>query len=282
MASYRELEDDQIEDVGLYVSDQISWANWRVTLGLRYDRVENNAGGENQEDEEISYSIGFLYQFDNGLAPYASYSESFEPVIGDSGLDTSDAALDPRECQQIEVGVKYQPDDFPALVTLAYFELEESNLADPDAIPGFFGQQEGVAHIDGVEFEAQALLGDFSVDLALTWLDTETPRGTRLDSVPEEQASIWTTWNPSGVLADFRAGAGIRYVGDRWDGNDRYRTDDFTVGDLMLGYNVGRWDLSVNVQNVTDKAYLATCLARADCFVGTERTVVGRVRYRIE
>jgi iron complex outermembrane receptor protein len=279
LSNYAENPDDEIEDFGIYLSDQISLGSWRVTLGARYDEVENNSGLELQEDDQVSYSLGALYQFDNGFAPYASYSQSFEPVIGDNGRGE---ALDPREGEQIEVGIKYQPDDFPALVTLAYFELEESNLPDPESNPSEFRQQSGKAHIDGIEFQAQALLGDFIVDLALTWLDTEGPNGFRLDTVPEEQASLWTTWNPGGKLVNFRAGAGIRYLDKRWDGRDEFHTDASTIGDLMLGYQFENWDLSVNAQNVTDEDGFASCLTRGDCFPQSERTIVGRMRYSFD
>ncbi|HBO12974.1 MAG TPA: TonB-dependent siderophore receptor, partial [Halieaceae bacterium] len=70
------------------------------------------------------------------------------------------------------------------------------------------------------------------------------------------------------------------YVGESWDGTDSLRTPDYTLGDLMLGYTLGAWDLALNVRNVTDKEYMATCLARGDCFLGEARTVVGRFTYR--
>ena len=88
------------------------------------------------------------------------------------------------------------------------------------------------------------------------------------------------TWQPSGSLAGFRAGIGLRYVGESWDGLDQLKTPSYTLGDLMLGYAWQNWDLALNVRNIEDKEYYATCIARGDCFPGDERTVVGRVRYQ--
>lgn len=277
-ALYAEDPDSETEDLGIYASDEISLGNWRLTLGLRYDETENTTDASKQEDDEISTSIGLLYQFDNGLAPYASYAESFEPVIGDNGRGQP---LDPQEGEQVEIGIKYQPDSFPALVTLAWFDLEQSNLFDPLSTPGEYEQQSGVTKIDGIELEATAQFGDFTLELNVTKLDTEGPDGWRLASVPEEQASSWVTWRPA-ALDGFRAGAGVRYVGESWDGVDQLETPDYTLGDLMLGWEYRNWDFSFNVRNITDKSYYATCLARGDCFPGDERTLVGRVTYRLE
>jgi iron complex outermembrane receptor protein len=278
-ALYAKAPDNKTEDIGIYASDEISLGNWRLTLGLRYDETEGEDKNVwDQEDDEISTSAGLLYQFDNGLAPYVSYAESFEPVIADNGRGEP---LDPQEGEQVEVGIKYQPDNFPALVTLAWFDLEQSNLPDPQSLPGGYDQQSGVAKIDGIELEALAQLGDFTVELNVSHMDTEDPRGNRLASVPDTQASSWVTWRPA-ALDGFRAGAGVRYVGESWDGMDKLETPDYTLGDLMLGWEYRNWDFSFNVRNITDRSYYATCIARGDCFPGDERTLVGRVTYRIE
>ena len=265
------------EDFGLYISDQISIAAWRITLGLRYDESETQTETLKQDDDAFSLGAGLLYQFDSGIAPYVSYSESFEPEIGTNG---DGEPLKPREGEQIELGIKYQPENFPALITLAWFDLEQSNLPDPLSAPGNVQQQSGVAKIDGIELEALARIGDFDIELNLSKLDTEDPNGLRLASIPEEQASAWTTWRPQGDLSGFKAGAGIRYVGKSWDGLDNLKTPSYTLGDLMLGYEMEDWDVSLNVRNVSDKEYYATCLGRGDCFPGKERSIVSKLTYR--
>ncbi len=50
----------------------------------------------------------FGYQFDNGLAPFASYATSFEPA---PGVDKAGNEFDPENAQQAEIGVKYLSDD---------------------------------------------------------------------------------------------------------------------------------------------------------------------------
>ncbi|MFW5926763.1 MAG: TonB-dependent siderophore receptor, partial [Wenzhouxiangella sp.] len=149
-------------DRGFYINDQISIGNWRITGGLRYDSVSTDTGTQSQDDDAISYSIGALYSFENGLAPYASYAESFEPVVGVDEI--TGEPFDPQEGRQYEIGIKYQPRDIPGQVTVAAFDIEQSNLPSPDNQPGRFSQQEGVAEIRGIEIESVLRLGQFTIE----------------------------------------------------------------------------------------------------------------------
>jgi iron complex outermembrane receptor protein len=265
-------------DRGVYINDQISVGNWRITGGVRYDDVTTDSGTRSQDDTAFSFSAGALYRFDNGLAPYASYAESFEPVVGVDNI-TGDP-FDPQEGRQYEIGLKYEPRGFPGQITMSAFDIEQSNLPSPDSLPGAPSQQEGVAEVRGVEIESIVQLGDFTVEANASRLDTENARGNRFDSVPRDQLSAWFTWRPRSVWRGFTAGAGARYVGESWDGFDDIRTPGQTLYDLMLGYESGPWLFRLNARNLTDKEYLATCLQRGDCFFGERRTVVGTVGYR--
>jgi len=107
---------ETVQDTGIYVSDQISAGKWRFTAGVRADRVENDNGASTQDDDAVSTSVGALYRLDNGFAPYVSYSESFETVVG---TDNQGNQFDPQEARQYEVGFKYEPRGIPGLITAA-------------------------------------------------------------------------------------------------------------------------------------------------------------------
>ena len=284
--------ESQTRDLGFYLNDQVAIGSWKINFGVRYDEVETErtggglAGGS-QKDDAVSFSAGLLYAFDFGLSPYFSYAESFEPVIGVNSV-TGDF-LKPRRGQQFEAGLKYQPPGTRTYVTLAFFDIEESNLPNPASlITDPDQQQEGVGKVQGVELEAQTTIGDWYLEANVSLLDTETPDGVPFASIPEEQVSAWVQYQPvDGPLAGLRAGAGIRYAG----GNEsnglsptgepvRIVTDGYTVGDLLLGYATEVWDITLNIRNITDEDYFGTCLARGDCFPGEQRTIVGRVARR--
>ncbi|MAP95180.1 MAG: TonB-dependent siderophore receptor [Ponticaulis sp.] len=269
-----------VTDLGLYLSDQIALGNWRFTLGLRADQVENDDGTTQQDDDAISTSVGVLYRFNNGIAPYASYSESFEPVIGTDQI--TGEQLKPQEARQYEVGLKYEPTNFPGLVTLAYYDIEISNLGNPNALPNAGSQQEGISELKGFELEAHLRFDDWYIQGAASTIDAKDPNGFELSGQPDSNASVWLGWTPQGPLEGFKAGAGVRYVGESVseNANIRYESPDYTLGDLMIGYEWDRWDFQINARNITDETYLTSCLTRGDCFPGLRRTVVGRLGYK--
>jgi iron complex outermembrane receptor protein len=69
--------------------------------------------------------VGLVYLFDNGLAPYASYSESFKPQ---SGTGYGGSVFKPTEGKQYEIGIKYQPPGSNSFITAAIFDLRQSNV----------------------------------------------------------------------------------------------------------------------------------------------------------
>lgn len=276
--AFNDTPSSTTEDRGLYINDQITAGNWNILLGLRHDTVETDNGSVVQEDDAVSFSAGVLYSTDIGLSPYISYAESFEPVVGTDNI--TGETLEPQEGEQVEAGVKYQPTGSRAFITLAWFDIKQSNLSNPNAAVGANSQQEGVARIDGYELESVVPFGELRWEFNASRVNTGNTNGYRFASVPEKQASSWLTWYPRGAWSGFRAGAGLRYVGESWDGADSLRTPSYTLADLMLGYRSEAWQVSLNVTNLADKEYQATCLARGDCFPGEERNLVGRIVYQ--
>ena len=276
------------EEHGIYINDQISIEDLKINLGLRYDDTRSgNSASSAQSDYALSSSFGVLYAFDIGLSPYVSYAESFEPVIGTDGL--TNQQLKPREGEQWEAGIKYQPPGTRTYITLSYFDIEESNLANPASLitePN--SQQEGVGKVKGFELEAQSQFGDFGIEVNLTILDTEGADGFDFASVPKNQFSTWLSYVPSnGILQGFKSGIGMRYADENESnlvvsglGEFNVTTDGYTLFDAMIGYETEQWDLTMNMRNLTDEEYYGTCLVRGDCFPGEERTVVARAAFK--
>jgi iron complex outermembrane receptor protein len=281
-----------IEFTGFYVNDYISVGDFELTAGIRFDDLKNNDGTTTQNDNAVSLSFGALYKTKFGLNPYVNYAESFEPVIGNDGV-TGDA-LEPQEGEQFEVGLKYKAPDLPIYFTAAYFDIEQSNLANPAGLPNAESQQEGVSTVQGFEFEGRAFLGDFDVRGSFSKLDTEDPNGLKFSSIPETQATAWVGWNASsGALKGFRLGAGVRYFGGNESEGEAFlaansfaptpilvETDGATLVDGLIGYDFEKVSLTLNARNLLNENYFGTCLTRGDCFPGESRSVVARAAYR--
>lgn len=288
----RGRSESEIQTVGYYINDQMTVGDFVLTAGVRYDDVETGNGTTTQEDDSTSFSLGGLYKTSIGLNPYISYAESFLPVVGTDAV--TNETLKPQEGKQIEVGFKYQPVGTRTYVTAAYFDIEQSNLPNPAALPNAASQQEGVAKISGFEVEGQTVIGDVYIDASYSILDTETADGERFPSIPENQGSLWAMWLPaSAALKGFRFGGGVRYFGGNENAGISFlaangfaptpvniETDGATLVDVLVGYDFEAVSLTLNARNLLDTEYCGTCLARGDCFPGEGRTIVGRLAYR--
>jgi iron complex outermembrane receptor protein len=268
-----DMPENKVKDLGVYINDQITFDNWHLNAGIRLDEVTTDNGINSQDDSATSFSAGLLYAFDNGLSPYISYAESFEPVVGTDSI--TGKAFDPQEGEQVEAGIKYLLPDNKGYLTIAYFDLEQSNLFEATATG--LTQQSGINTVKGWELESKFFFGQLSIEANLSQLQTETQDGFQFESVPERQASTWLSYQ---LNNDIKTGLGVRYVGESYDGADTIKTPSYTLVDAMIAYPIEDWLLRLNLRNLADKEYQSTCLSRGDCFQGERRTIVGSISYR--
>lgn len=289
------LSEDETVARDLYVIDQISIADLVINAGVRYSSVKSRDAFTDQKDEEFPITIGALYKTPFGLNPYISYSESFRATVGtDVNTGTS---LRPRRGDQIEVGFKYRPPGTLHYLSVAYFNLEEDNLVD--FVTGGATQPGLTIEAQGVEVEALLNVGDFAFDFDFRYLDADevdqTGAGLPRPSEPATTASLWSMWTPTDRTLDgLQIGAGFRFAGQNESNGtaflasngfaptpNRVVTDGYVVFDALVSYAFKNGvDAILNVRNIGNNEFYATCLSRGDCFVGEERTIVGSIAKR--
>ena len=157
-----------LEQTGVYLQDLIEMDQWRFSLGLRQDWVETSdenriaeagrpVGTEiNDRRTKLTGRAGALYLFENGLAPYISYSESFNP---NSYADSAGNPLPPTDGTQWEVGLKYQPPGTDNLFTASLFHIDQENLATKLPQENFY-RAVGAVRSQGLELEAHMQVTD--------------------------------------------------------------------------------------------------------------------------
>lgn len=287
--------------VGVYGQDQIEIDRLNLLFGIRHDwastevtdRLDSNAK-ETMNAGATTWRTGAIYNFDSGIAPYASYSTSFEPTL--EAPQTGQAAFKPTEGKQLELGVKYAPRDAPYQLSAAYFDLTQQNIltrasyADPYT-------QIGEIRNRGFEFEARAEVADgLSVIGSVSHIEsevTESEDTTILNKtparVPRKQGSLWAKYDVrGGWLAGFSLGGGVRYIGESWGNNiNTFKVPEVTLLDTMVSYDFGRTypsleglHLQLNASNLTDRRYVASCASAGACFYGSGRVITARLRYR--
>lgn len=293
----------RIRQQGVYAQDQLALGGARVTLSGRYDwaRTQNGAA---QKDRKFTYRVGGLYLLPFGLAPYASYSTSFEPQSGnvsDDGGRTIRGA-NPTEGKQVEGGLKYQPPGTQILVTAAYFRITQTNvlLSVPNTN---YSLETGKVRSRGFELEASAPLpGGFSARLAASRQKVRDDAGAKLFGVGKGNVTALVEWAPTdGPLAGFGVGGDVRHVMKTYMGGAAdvatpflrpggFEAPSYTVFDALARYDLGRVSprlegltLQVNATNLLDKKYYTGGYLDGGTgwiWYGARRTVQGTVAFR--
>lgn len=286
------------KQTGIYIQDQAEWNKFVLTVGGRYDWLKQSTlayqanNFTERDDSEFTGRAGLNYLFDNGVSPYISYSESFEP---NSGADFYGNTFKPSKGRQYEAGVKYVPKDMAVVITGAVYQLTKSDnlMSDPDTSHGFSSVQGGEIRSRGVELEAKAAVNaNINVTASYTYTDAEYTtdtnyKGNTPEQVPEHMASLWGdyTFN-EGALTGLTLGTGGRFIGSSYgDPANSFKVGSAAVLDAVVKYDLGRFgmngsSIAVNVNNLLDREYVASCFATYGCFWGAERQVVATATFR--
>lgn len=282
--------EEHTRQTGFYLQDHIKFdQRWVLLLGGRYDRVDgylrnhlNSVRTDNYDDSALTGRAGLVYLFDNGVAPYLSYSESFEPT---NGQDVSGRSFEPTKGEQYEIGVKVAPPGTRTSFTAAVYDLTRRNVTTTDLANPGFSIQHGEVRSRGLELEARAHLNrQLSVIAAYTYTDAEITRsntgneGERPGGVPRHMASLWADYRFGESMPGLGVGAGMRYFGDTENNANTYVVPSYTVTDARIDYRLDRhWQLAMNVENLFDKRYAVCTYA---CFYGQERRATVTAAYR--
>ena len=284
------------KQTGIYAQDQIEWDKVLVTLGGRYDwadqesynRVLNTTS--ERDDTQFTWRGGVNYLFDNGITPYFSYSESFEPA---SQTGANGNVFAPSKGKQYEAGVKYVPNDRPIVVTGAVYQLTKTNNLMADPAGSFFSVEGGEIRARGVELEAKAALSaSVNVVGSYTYTDAEYTtdtnyKGNTPAQVPKHMASVWGDYTMfDGPLSGLTLGTGVRYTGSsKGDPANTFTVGSYTVVDALVRYDLARVgmagsNVALHVNNLFDREYVASCFNTYGCFWGAERQVVATATFR--
>ncbi|WP_170181824.1 TonB-dependent siderophore receptor [Phreatobacter stygius] len=294
-----------LRQLGVYAQDQIKFGGFIATFSGRYDwssvqtrttTVSTKAlVAATADDRAFSGRAGLSYVFDNGLAPYVSYSSAFQPT---AETDFFGQVFRPLTSRQYEAGIKYQPAGVNASITAAIFDIRQQNSLTGDTNPAhpFARVQLGEVSVRGFDVEARARLGEgWGIIASYAYLDHEVTKssvaadvGKRLAATPVHQASLWADYTvQSGGLAGLTVGAGLRYVGGTFNGTNSVQVPAYALVDASLQYDLGNASprlagarLSVVAKNLFDTYYVSQCGNVPGCTLGSRRTVLATLSYR--
>lgn len=270
------------KQVSLYSAARLSLTD-RLTAvaGARLTQLDNE-GESYGQTRETSYDnvltpyTGLVYDVNDQVTLYASYTEIFQPQ---TEVDINRDRLDPIDGINYEAGVKTQWFDQRVDASLAVFRTEQNNLAEPaGTIPGSVDTYyEGVDGIRSEGFEA-TLAGEIApswhASIGYTYVDIEDADGERARPfTPRQMVRATTSYRPA-FMDKLKVGARVRWQDaiSRDQVNDiTSRQDAYALVDLMARYDINEnLSASLNLNNVTDEKYL-TSLYWAQGFYGAPR-----------
>lgn len=297
------LVDQSQRQLGLYFQDQMKlterltfvaggrqdWANAstntrRQTAATGATTTPTNAG---IDQNDFTYRFGLVYETPVGLAPYASYSTSFQPQAGVSAQGTP---FQPTTGKQTEVGVKFQPTGFNSFVTASLYDLRQQNVLTRDPANTLFQIQTGEIRSRGFEIDGTFDFNNgFKALAAYTYMDQEVTKSNNTDlgktptNRPRHVASLWVDYTQrTGWAKGLGGGVGVRYIGKSYgDALNTFEVPEVWLMDAALHYTLDQhWRFSITANNLLDKEYVGQCGSATTCYYGYRRNVIGTATYR--
>ncbi|MBC3909040.1 MULTISPECIES: catecholate siderophore receptor Fiu [Undibacterium] len=282
--------------VSAYVFDTIKFSpEWQANAGVRIDHYTTDYSAAslstasanptlpvgtpiptnlNMAGNLVNFKLGALYKPTKDSSVYASYSTSKQPP-GGSNFALSSAAssaanpkFDPQETKNMEIGTKWDLLDQKLSFTAAIYRTEVSNEVVQN-LADLMYYQTGKKRVQGLELGVTGAINrNWLVSAGYTRMDTSVESGplvtasgiNNLSYTPKQSLTAWTSYQlPMGI----KLGGGARFVDALLRGTDGAvgtpaKTEAYWVVDAMASYAVTKnVDLQLNVNNLTDKVYVA-------------------------
>jgi len=261
----------------LYVQDQITFTpQWKVLAGLRYDRfgqdTDNRLAGQSdfgRSDSTWSPRLGVVWQPDSVQSYYVSVSRSYQPSAEMFALSATNAAIEPEQTTNYEVGTKWELLDGRATATASLFQLERTDIKTTDPAQPTRLIPIGTQRTRGLELSlAGELRPGTQATVSYAYLDARVVRSNTTDAgqpVQGKRATItprnaFSAWITQALGEAWSVGGGVSYVGARFaNPGNTVTLPGYAVVDAMAQYRIGRaTTVQLNVRNLFDREYIVS------------------------
>jgi catecholate siderophore receptor len=288
------LAESSANGVGVYTNDTVSIGeHWKVVGGVRWDRYEasidnsiNSPSYANQTNYFTSVRGGVIWQPADWQSYYVSYGTSFDPSLEALTLTNTTQKLTPEHNRSYEVGAKLDLLGGGLTVSQSLFDIEKTNARtlNPDGTYTL----DGDIRVRGYQLGVAGHLTDkWQVFGGYTYMDGEVLKaldgtaGNVPENTPHHMITLWTTY---ALTPHWQIGGGPVYTSSRYTSNRNFvQVGGYTRWDAMAAYHAKRYDVQLNVLNLTDKKYYDGLTDQADrALPGLGRTFVATLNYRFE
>lgn len=292
-------QDSNTEQSGVYAATRLSATdNLKFILGGRlatWERTGFDWSGVvdyGDKNEFIPYA-GALYDLTDAHRIYASYTEILKPQ---NNRDASGDFLDPLVGESMEIGLKSRFLDDRLQTTLAFFDIQQDNLAQLDT--GFVGTPDQRTAYIGAEganskgFEIEVVgqpVDGWNISAGYTQFSIEDAKGNDLNTDnPTESLKLFTSYEFGGVLENLMLGGGVNWQNETYSEGinpigqaDRLTQDAYALVNLMARYTfTDNLSAQFNAANVTDEKYYSQVGYFSTYRYGTPRNYTLSLNYK--
>ncbi|MEZ8169293.1 TonB-dependent receptor [Vibrio tasmaniensis 1F-187] len=253
---FKPFRDNTTTTTGVYIQDVYTFGDLSVIGNVRYDsmELEQQKAGKAQEkldDNKVSYRGGLVYRINNDMSVYASLARSWQ--LPYSGIYINPKLAEFFHTDLKEVGAKAYLLDNALMLNAAIFQIDQEQ--PQTNINGDVINKIEARH-QGIELEARGQITElWDISVGYSYLDAEDKdTGKKPNDVSDHLFSLWSTYQ---LYENWRLGGGVKYVGDRYAGNNEaVALGDYTTVDLMAAYTTGRHKVQANAYNVLGEKYI--------------------------
>ncbi|MBE2284402.1 MAG: TonB-dependent siderophore receptor [Prosthecobacter sp.] len=218
----------------------------------------------NTESEQLNFnpSAGIVVKPASNVSLYASFAQSTNSWQNVNRRTASGGGLDPESSRMFEVGTKAEFFDGSLLASLAFFQIDKTNVAAADPANPLFSINGGSERSRGFEFDLNGEIAKgWNVSFNYAYIDTRIRSsqaaglsGSRRPGVPENSGGIFTTYEiQEGALKGLGFGGGL-FMSDRVNNSpgNAGTLPGYAQTDALVYYKLGKARFQLNVKNLFD------------------------------
>ncbi|WP_433736257.1 TonB-dependent siderophore receptor [Pseudomonas putida] len=290
-------------------TDDLSFILGGRVSTYKYNEDYTYYPGANLADTHASYKehgvvtpyAGVVYDLDDTYSAYASYTSIYQPQIY---KDASGKTLEPVEGNAYETGLKAAYFEGRLNASLAFFRIEQDNVAqyvttNVDTGQDVYKPTSG-ATTNGVELEMAGELAEgWNLSAGYTYARTRDKDEQRIfgfplaSTKPEHVFRTFTTYRLPGALDQFTVGGGVSwqsaFYGQTFNPNVdgagtgstvNLKQGGYTLVDLMTRFQYDEHlSFTANAYNIFDKQYLTGLGNFGTTFYGEPRNLTLTAKY---
>jgi outer membrane receptor for ferric coprogen and ferric-rhodotorulic acid len=256
---------------GTYAAVRFSLAEpLKLIIGGRYSQWKNEIGGRDARSfsqNAFTPYVGLLYDLNDNLTAYASYTSIFKPQ---DLQDRSGGWLAPLEGHSYEAGIKGEYLEGRLNASAAVFQINQNNVGQMDEghrVPGttkqaYFAAQGTRSRGYDLELKGQLAHG-WNIAAGLTHWTGRDQHGDAIQTgQPRTLLRLFTTYRLSGAWHRLTVGGGVNWQSESYmivsgpRGKEKVAQPAYALVELMSRYQFNRQlSLQVNAKNIFNKKY---------------------------